>query len=333
MSTRAVVVDGDGVGPEVISATLTVLEEVDAPLELVRGEMGLECHRRTGEYLPRETLDLLDDADACLFGAVTSPAEEPQYRSPVLTIRRRMGLFVNLRPVKRLAPDLGLVDLDLIIFRENTEGMYTGVETFDRDSVILERRVSEPVCRRLVRFANDLSVKEGRRRLTCVHKANVMRKSDGLFREVFYRELEGSPLVLDDMLVDAMAAALVTNGTELDSLVTLNLYGDILSDEAAALVGGMGFAPSANLGEAFGLFEPVHGSAPDIAGQGRANPVATMLSAAMMLRYLDMVDLGNLVERAVTATLNDGVRTVDAGGEHRTDEFAHQVVRRLDQVE
>ncbi|MCK4299025.1 MAG: isocitrate/isopropylmalate dehydrogenase family protein, partial [Planctomycetes bacterium] len=279
---KIVVIEGDGVGPEVISSAVRIIEALGPDIELVPAEMGLDSHRRNGSYLPEETLDLLGQADACLFGAITS-SPDPSYSSPLLFLRRHFDLFANVRPIKRMSRDIGIVDLDIIIFRENTEGMYTGLEEWEGDSVVLKRRVSRGVCQRLVRFAVDYCEGERRDKLTCVHKANVLRRSDGMFRQVFYEEMEHHSMEKDDMLVDAAAAALVTKPGELDGIITLNLYGDILSDEAAALVGGMGFAPSANIGERLGLFEPVHGSAPDIAGKGIANPVGAMLSAAMML--------------------------------------------------
>jgi methanogen homoisocitrate dehydrogenase len=323
-----VVIGGDGIGPEVISSTMRVMEALSPDLDSSYADMGQGSYETNGAYLPAETLRMLEEADACLFGAVTS-STDPALESPLLFLRRHLDLYVNVRPVRRLAPNLGLVDLDLIIFRENTEGMYTREERREGDSIILERRVTEGVCRRLVRFARNQCLKEGRRKLTCVHKANVLRNSDGMFRRVFMEEMEDSGLDVAEMLVDAAAAALISRPEEMDCLVTLNLYGDILSDEAAALVGGIGLAPSANIGDRMAIFEPIHGSAPDIQGKDIANPVGAMLSGSLMLRYLGMPEEASAIEEAVRLTLLEGERTRDAGGSCGTRAFTDQVIARL----
>lgn len=320
--TAVTVIPGDGIGPEVIASARAVLEACAPGLDMREAEMGLGAFQRTGSYLPEKTLEALRDSRAALFGAITSPTTyDPSYRSPLLHLRKTFDLYANIRPVRRLHPSVGLVDLDIIIVRENTEGMYTGVERETEGEVITERKVSRFACQRLVDRAIELCRAEGRDKITCVHKSNVLRRSDGMFREVFMERMRASGLQYNDLLVDAAAAALVLQPRKLDVLVTLNLYGDILSDEAAALVGGLGFAPSANLGKDFGLFEPTHGSAPDIAGQGKANPIGAILSGAMMLRFLGMTREAERIERAVPEALEKGVRTIDAGGKLGTEEF------------
>lgn len=319
---RAAIIPGDGIGPEVISAAVRAIEAVSPDLEMEEAEMGLGAFQRTGAYLPERTLELLRDVPAALFGAITSPLTyDPAYRSPLLRIRKEFDLYANIRPVRRLHEDIGLVDLDVIIVRENTEGMYAGVEREVEGGVVTERLVTERACERLVDHAIRLSREQGRRKITCVHKSNVLRRSDGLFRKVFYERTEGKGIEANDMLVDAAAAALVSKPKELDVLVTLNLYGDILSDEAAALAGGLGFAPSANMGDRLALFEPTHGSAPDIAGKGIANPTAAILSAAMMLRHLGRGEEASKLASAVERTLSLGHRTYDAGGRLGTEAF------------
>lgn len=319
---RVAIIPGDGIGPEVISEAVRAIEAVSADLEMEEAEMGLGAFQRTDSYLPDKTLELLRDVPAALFGAITSPLTyDPAYRSPLLRIRKEFDLYANIRPVRRWHGDLGLVDLDVIIVRENTEGMYTGAERDVAGGVVTERLVTARACERLVDRAVRLSHEQGRRRVTCVHKSNVLRRSDGLFRKVFYERTEGSGIEANDMLVDAAAAALISKPRELDVLVTLNLYGDILSDEAAALAGGLGFAPSVNMGDELALFEPTHGSAPDIAGRGVANPTAAILSAAMMLRHLGKAKEASKLEAAVETTLSLGHRTRDAGGRLGTREF------------
>lgn len=316
---------GDGIGPEVIDGALTILRTVSPDLEFLQGEIGLACHSRTGEYLPRDTLDIIDESDAVLFGAITTPLGDPNYRSPILQLRKQLDLYANVRPIRKVHPSLGLVDLDAIIVRENTEGMYTQIERQDPEGVTLERRVSIRGSRRIVRFARELAEKLDRKSITCVHKANVLRRSDGLFRDIFYEEMIGSPLEARELYVDAAAAAMIDRYREIDVIVTLNLYGDILSDEGSALTGGLGFSPSANMNQDFGLFEPVHGSAPDIAGQGIANPTAAILSAAMMLDFLKMNEQGDVIRKAVHDAIENGSRTRDMGGQQSTLQFASTV--------
>jgi isopropylmalate/isohomocitrate dehydrogenase-like protein len=327
---KIAVIPGDGIGPEVIGSALEVLQALDVPLEITEAGMGLECHKRTGSYLPQETLDILEGSDAALFGAITSPVTyDPSYRSPLLHLRKTFDLYANIRPVRRWHPSIGLVDLDVIIVRENTEGMYTGVEREDAEGVVTERRITKRACQRIVDKGIEVCRAEGRKSITCVHKSNVLRRSDGLFREIFRDRVNGSGLEGRELLVDAAAAAMVLQPRKMECLVTLNLYGDILSDEAAALTGGLGFAPSVNMGERFALFEPTHGSAPDIAGMDRANPVASILTAAMMLRYLDMGMLATRIESSVTEALDRGIRTADAGGSMGTREFTKKFLEVL----
>jgi isopropylmalate/isohomocitrate dehydrogenase-like protein len=330
MTRTVVIIGGDGIGPEVIAPAVMVLDAVKAPLRMRFARMGLQCFKETGSYLPEETLGALAEADACLFGAITSPdASVRDYRSPILQLRRHFDLYANVRPVMRLAPDLGIGDLNAVIVRENTEGMYTGIEHAEDGVVTLERKVSEKACRRLVRYAVDHCRQEGIGRITCVHKSNVLRMSDGMFKRIFYEETAGSGLEANDLLVDAAAAALIMKPQQFGCVVTLNLYGDILSDEAAAVVGGLGFAPSVNHGDGFDLYEPTHGSAPDIAGKGIANPTAAILSAAMMLRDFGMRKEAENIHSAIVSTLGSGVRTRDAGGCATTFDFTQSVIAHI----
>lgn len=326
---KVVVIKGDGIGKEVIPQAVRLLNQVTDDLELIPAHMGLECNAIYGWYLPPATIALIEQSDAVLFGAITTPIADPEYRSPLLFLRREFDLYANVRPAKKLIPHLGIGDIDLTIVRENTEGMYTGVEREVEGGIILERKVTEKACRRIVRYAIDLCKKRGLERIHCVHKANVVRRSDGLFRRVFFEEVQGSGLEAREMLVDATAAALITKPHEFQCIVTLNLYGDILSDEAAALVGGLGFTPCGNIGDRYALFEPCHGSAPDIAGKGIANPTATILSATMMLRHLGMPLEAEKVEEALTGTYRAGIATLDAGGGHSTAAFTDEVISRL----
>jgi isopropylmalate/isohomocitrate dehydrogenase-like protein len=322
---RLVVIEGDGIGAEVVPQAVRALRLVAPELELISAEMGLGSKGKTGSYLPDATMDAIHDSDACLFGAITSP-DDPSYRSPILRLRCELDLYANIRPAKRIVPGIGMVDLDLVLVRENSEGMYTGSERELDGTVILERKVSERACRRIVRKALAICESEKIGRITCVHKANVLRKSDGMFRRIFYEETAESRVEARDMLVDAAAAALISKPKEFGCIVTLNLYGDILSDEAAALVGGLGMAPSGNIGERYAVFEPCHGSAPDIAGRGIANPIAAILSASMLLKHVGMLGGAKLIDDGIKTALERGIRTSDIGGRSSTSEFGDGLI-------
>jgi len=326
---RVVVIKGDGIGKEIIPEAVRLIKAVTDELEWVPAHMGLECNAIYGWYLPPKTMELIQGSDAVLFGAITTPIADPNYRSPLLYLRRELDLYANVRPARKLLPNIGVGDIDLVLVRENTEGMYTGIEREEGDAIILERKVSEKACRRIVRYAITLCKRRGLTRIHCVHKANVIRKSDGLFRRVFFEEMEGTGMEAREMLVDAAAAALITRPKEFQCIVTLNLYGDILSDEAAALVGGLGFTPCGNIGERYAVFEPCHGSAPDIAGKGIANPTATILSGTMMLRHLGLCKEAVRIEDALKRTYLDGISTPDVGGTYSTSAFADEILKRL----
>jgi methanogen homoisocitrate dehydrogenase len=327
---RIVVIEGDGIGAEVVPQAVRVLRSVAPEIELISAEMGLRCKKRTGSYLPDATMEAIHDSDACLFGAITSPDDDPTYRSPILRLRCELELYANVRPARRIVPDIGITDLNLVLVRENSEGMYTGMESEREGAVILERRVSERACRRICRKALEICEREKIGRITCVHKANVLRKSDGMFRRIFYEEAAGRNVEAREMLVDAAAAALINKPQEFGCIVTLNLYGDILSDEAAALVGGLGMAPSGNIGDRYAVFEPCHGSAPDIAGMGMANPIAAILSASMSLKYLGLQEGAKLIESGLKEALSNGIRTTDIGGHHSTAKFGDDLISILE---
>jgi methanogen homoisocitrate dehydrogenase len=332
MAVKVAVLPGDGVGPEVMDACMLVLGSLDLDITFEKGDIGLACHERTGDYLPEGTNDLVRGSDATLFGAITTPKDK-NYVSPLLMLRWELELYANVRPALCLEPSICLRPLDLVIVRENTEGLYTRIEHVHPDKVITERIVSEKACRRIVEYAFKYAARNGRRKVSCVHKSNVLAASDGLFQRIFYGAAVNyafyNKIKSDDFHVDAAAMHMVKNPEIFDVIVTLNLYGDILSDEAAGLIGGLGFAPSGNIGERHAVFEPVHGSAPDIAGKGIANPTGMILSAAMMLEHLGKPELSKRIYEAVKATLARGVRTADVGGNVKTMDFAAEVVKSL----
>jgi homoisocitrate dehydrogenase len=302
MSHTLVLIAGDGIGAEVIPAARRVLAALDLPLTFVEAEAGFGTFERTGEALPAETLRLCEAADAVLFGATQSPLTKvPGYRSPILTLRRHFDLYANLRP----AVGEGI---DLLIVRENTEGMYSGRERVEDDgeTAILERVITARASARIVETACQWAMRR-RRHLTLVHKANVLKETCGLFRRVGLEVAARFPEVhVAEMLVDTAALQLAQDARRFDVIVTTNLFGDILSDLAAGLTGGLGLAASANLGVGVPVFEPVHGSAPDIAGQDRADPRAAILSAAMLLDHLGYAGPAQWVRDAAYATPHTG---------------------------
>ncbi|MBK8031011.1 MAG: isocitrate/isopropylmalate dehydrogenase family protein [Chloroflexi bacterium] len=303
---KIVLINGDGIGAEVIPAAHQVLAALDLPLEFVYANAGFGTFEKTGNALPDETIELCLSADSALFGATQSPMTKVDgYKSPILQLRRRFDLFANLRPAQREA-------IDLLIVRENTEGMYSGRERLEDDgeTAILERVITRKASERIVRAACE-QARSRRSKLTIVHKANVLKETCGLFRRVALDVTAQYPdLQVNELLVDTAAMVLVQDAPRFDVIVTTNLFGDILSDLAAGLTGGLGIAASANVGAGrFGVFEPVHGSAPDIAGQGIADPRAAILSAALMLDHLGYADAATKLRAVTYATPHTGSTT------------------------
>lgn len=332
MSAKTIaVIPGDGIGPEVIDAALEVLDALDVDVDLLHADAGLACFQREGEYLPEATLTAVRAADAVLFGAITSPlaSEDPNYKSVVLALRNELDAYANVRPARDLGQPCLAPSLDLVLVRENTEGMYNAREVEDADGVTTHRRITKRGSERVIRFAFEWARAHARKQVHCLHKANVLRKSDGLFVDTFRTVAKQHPkLAAREMLLDNAAMQLVLKPQQFDMIVTMNLYGDVISDEMAGLVGGLGFAPSGSFGPRAALFEPVHGSAPDIAGKGAANPTGAILSAAMMLEYLGLPKDASRVEAAVRSALAQG-RTADAGGRATTEAFTASVVQAL----
>lgn len=327
-SYKIAVIPGDGIGKEVMEATLDVLNGLDIDFKYVYGDAGDECLEKTGTALPSETLDLIRDADACLFGAAGETAADV-----IVKIRQEMKLFANLRPVKSYPNTNSLFDdIDFMIVRENTEGVYIAdEESYTDDGAIARRIITKKAEKRIIEYAFEYAKNNNKTKVTAVHKANVLKKTDGLFKKVFYEVAKDYPdIATEDFYVDATAMYLITQPESFEVIVTTNLFGDILSDEGAGLVGGLGLIPSANIGEDGALFEPVHGSAPDIASKNIANPIAMMLSAIMMLRYLGENESANKFEAAILKVLkNANTLTGDLGGLATTTEIALEVKNNL----
>ena len=325
---KIAVIPGDGIGKEVMEATILVLDSLNINFDYVYGEAGDECLEKNGTALPDKTIEIVRNADACLFGAAGETAADV-----IVRLRQEMKMFANLRPVKSYPNTNSLSDdIDFMIVRENTEGLYIAdKEEMTEDGAIAKRIITREAEERIIDYAFKYAVENNKSKVTGVHKANVLKKSDGLFRKIFYEVAERYPEIeKEDFYVDATAMYLITRPESFEVIVTTNLFGDILSDEGAGLVGGLGMIPSGNIGEDGALFEPVHGSAPDIAGQGIANPMAMLLSACMMLNYLEEYEAEERLNNAILEVLNEGkTLTPDLGGKASTSEVAEAIINAL----
>ncbi|QFU81364.1 isocitrate/isopropylmalate dehydrogenase family protein [Natronorubrum aibiense] len=326
MTHEIAVIPGDGIGQEVTPAAIEVLEALDIDFEFVEADAGDAVKAETGEALPEETYELAASADATLFGAAGETAADV-----ILPLRDAVGSFVNIRPAKAY-PGIDAVrpETDLVFLRENTEGVYSGHEDrLTNDVSTLTRVVTESASRELAEFACDYVDTDDHDGFTIVHKANVMRETDGLFRDTVAEVADEHGVETDEVLMDAFATHVCLDPEQFDVVVCPNLAGDVLSDLAAGLVGGLGLLPSANVGTERALFEPVHGTAPDIAGEGVANPAAAIISAAMLVEYLGYDEEADAINEAVEATLEEGPRTPDLGGDASTEDVTEAVIDRL----
>jgi len=324
-------IPGDGIGPDVMAAAVKVLEAVeetrDIGFDFVELEVGDDLKARTGVALPPGTIEEIAKSDAGLFAAVGETAKEV-----ILPMRQELDLYVNLRPAK-VYPNVPHLkeDVDIVMVRENTEGIYKMIGDRGDGWGFNVRVITTKASERIARWAFDYAVKNGREKVTCVHKANVLDKSCGVFQEACQRVAKSYPGVeYDEVLVDACAMRLILRPEAFDVIVTTNLFGDILSDEAAGLVGGLGMTPSGNIGDENAVFEPIHGTAPRLAGTGRANPMATILSASMMLDWLGERDAAKNIEDAVIEVLKEAkTLTPDLGGSSETTDVAVAVSAKL----
>ncbi len=337
MSTRipATLIAGDGIGPEIVAATEQVLDTLGAPFEWERCSAGLDAVTRFGDPLPQATLASIRRTRLALKGPLETPSGGG-YRSINVRLREAFKLYANLRPARTLIPGGRYDHIDLVVVRENLEGLYIGHEHYvqigdDPHAVAMATGVNtRSGCERILRHAFEFAIRAGRRKVTVVHKANVMKALTGIFKETaeqLYEQHYRGRFEFETVIVDACAMKLVLNPWQFDVLVTTNLFGDILSDLVAGLIGGLGMAPGANIGENAAIFEAVHGSAPDIAGQGKANPVALLLAAGLMLEHVGRKDLADRLGAAIDDTLNRrGVRTGDLGGSASTSQLTAALV-------
>ena len=331
-------IPGDGIGPEIVNSTLAALDALGAPIEWDRQIAGLEGVTTANDPLPQATLASIRRTRLALKGPLETPSGGG-YRSSNVRLREEFKLYANVRPARTLVPGGRFDKIDLIVVRENLEGLYVGHELYvpiddDPHAVAMATGINTRAGgRRLLEYAFEYAIASGRKKVTIVHKANIMKALTGIFLETaqqLYDERYQGRIAMDAVIVDACAMKLVLNPWQFDVIVSTNLFGDILSDLVAGLVGGLGMAPGANIGTGAAIFEAVHGSAPDIAGKGKANPVALMLAAALMLDYCKLSAMATRLRQGIDLTLNvDQVRTGDLGGSASTAEFTRALVARL----
>ena len=329
---KAVLIPGDGIGREIAESVRAVSAALNTGIEWQECEAGAEYAEASGELIAPGTLDAIEACGWALKGPTATPIGKG-FRSINVQLRQRFATYANLRPVHTLpGVPTRFENVDLVIVRENTEDLYKGIEYMLTDDIANGvKLITRPACEKICRFAFDYARKNGRKKVTAVHKANIMKLTDGLFLRTFREVAEDYPdIEANDCIIDALCMKLVQRPEQFDMLVAPNLYGDIISDLCAGLVGGLGFAPSANIGDKTRIYEAVHGSAPDIAGQDKANPGAILMAFAMMLNDLGMTDKADKLNAAIQAQVAEGkVITADIGGTAGTKEFTQAVIARL----
>jgi isocitrate dehydrogenase (NAD+) len=332
MKHTITLIPGDGIGPEIIAATVSIIEASGVDITWENHILGAQALEKYGTTIPDSSIESIKKNKVALKGPIGTPIGKG-FASVNVGLRKNLDLYANVRPIKALPNvECKYPDLDLVIVRENTEDLYAGLEHIVVPGVVESIKViTEKASTRISRYAFEFAKREGRKTVTAVHKANIMKLSDGLFLECFYNVAKDYPEILaDDKIIDNCCMQLVMRPEQFDVMVMENLYGDIVSDLCAGLIGGLGLAPGANIGEQGAVFEAVHGSAPDIAGQGIANPTAVLMSGILMLKHIGEMDAANRVETAMMDVFKEGlVRTKDLGGTAKTAEFATAIIEKL----
>lgn len=332
MKHTITLVPGDGIGPEIVAATVRTIEATGVEIEWETQFGGAQALEKSGSTLPDELIESIKRNKVALKGPMTTPVGKG-FTSVNVGMRKALDLFANVRPIKALPNvECRYPELDLVIMRENTESLYAGLEHVVVPGVVESLKIiTEKASTRIARHSFEFARREGRKKATAMHKANIMKLSDGLFLDCFYNVAKDYPEIdADDKIIDNGCMQLVMRPSQFDVIVMENLYGDIVSDLCAGLIGGLGLAPGANIGEDAATFEAVHGSAPDIAGQGIANPTAIMLSGVMMLKHIGEPDAAKRMEQAIFEVFEEGeARTPDLGGTASTSEFATAVIRKI----
>jgi len=334
MKHTITLIPGDGIGPEIVAATVRIIEATGVDIDWETHILGAQAQEKYGSTLPESTIESIRRNKVALKGPQMTPIGKG-FTSVNVGLRKALDLYANVRPIKAL-PNVPCryPDLDLVVMRENNEDLYAGLEHVVVPGVVESIKIiTEKASTRIARYSFEFAKANGRKKVTAVHKANIMKLSDGLFLECFYNVAKDYPEIeSDDKIIDNCCMQLVMRPEQFDMLVLENLYGDIVSDLCAGLIGGLGLAPGSNIGEQGAVFEAVHGSAPDIAGQGIANPTAVLMSGIMMLRHIGETDAADRAEKAMLAVFAEGkTLTRDLGGTAKTNEFARAIVEKMDQ--
>nr|WP_315048046.1 isocitrate/isopropylmalate family dehydrogenase [uncultured Leptotrichia sp.] len=330
---KITLIPGDGIGYEISESLVKIFDAAKVPVEFETENAGSDVYEKTGELIPESLYKSIERNKIAIKGPITTPIGKG-FRSINVYLRKKYDLYTNFRPSRNLpGVETRYDNIDLAIFRENTEGIYIGEEKYENEektSAIAVKRITRKGSERIIRSAFEYAKNNGISKVTVVHKANILKFTDGMFLDIA-REIskEYENIELEALIIDNMCMQLVTNPERFKVIVTMNLYGDILSDLVAGLVGGLGVAPGANIGDDIAIFEAVHGSAPDIAGQNKANPLALLLSSIEMLKYLKLDDFAKNIERAILKTLTDGYKTADLGGNATTTEFTDKIIENL----
>lgn len=332
MTNKITVMKGDGIGPEICDAVMQILKAAKADVTFECFEVGEAEYKRNGELIPKEAYESFERNRIMLKAPITTPIGKG-FRSLNVTLRKRYDLYANIRPAKSNTAVLTpFPNVDIVTFRENTEDLYVGVEEeIDENTVHATKIITRKASERIIEDAFEYALKHGRKKVTCVHKANILKLSDGMFLSIFQETAKRYPsIIAEDKIIDALCMRIVMDPSEFDVLVMPNLYGDIVSDLTSGLIGGLGLLPSANLGKDHAMFEAVHGSAPDIAGKHIANPTALLWSACMMLEYLGQSDCAGKIRNAVDAVLAEGTAiTPDLKGNATTEQYRDAIIAKL----
>ena len=328
MSKKVAVLPGDGIGPEIVSSAVAVINTLVSDIELINGDFGYECYKRTGEALPRITMDLIDECDAILIGSIDNHDEDRLFRNPLADIVKRLDLFAEVRVVSKIVPDLGIIgDINATFIKENDEGMFNVSEIDELDGATLMKRISYSGSKRICQYARSLMESKGADHITCVHKADIYKLTDGMFLNTFREVMQDSDITYDDMKADEMASFIMSNPRDVNYVISVSPYGDILSEEAASLSGGTHLVPTGIIGEKKALFKPLHGANRLLEGLNIVNPTAALLSAAMMLDYLHYNEEADILRESIRSVYKRGFRTPDTGGDTGTYDFTTQVVK------
>ncbi len=337
---KIAVIEGDGVGPEIVRETIRLLDEVGFNAEYIKLNAGLKYYEKTGKTIEDGALDVIREAHALIKGPIATPLGPGTYRSVNVWLRKQLSLYANVRPF-RSYKGISLKDLDIVVIRENTEGAYSGVEEKIPEGAVTYRIITKKATEKIVRFAFEYARKYGRKKVTVVHKANILKESDGLFRNIFFEIAKEYPNIeSDEVIVDAAAYKLVKRPYLFDVMVTPNLYGDILSDLVAGIVGGLGLCGSAQIGDNYAAFEPVHGTAVTVAGKGVANPIGEIKAASLMLKWLSerhgdekLKRIHEAIEEAVRFTIEEArILPQDLGGTAKTVEVANAIISKAKEI-